>query len=310
MSLIGKLKNNIDELKKFISSIEDEIKETPSDFALSLKKNSLVNQLDDLQKQLYLENLKREKEIVQVRLIGHSANYGNLPLEFVGGITSNISQSIFNTSSYLQFGKKGGKKKEKIIKETINLRFEGVGRGSTIFYISGNTSPDLFGNSVLQNSLENTFELFNSSTPDEVSENVTNVGGRSLKFISKFLDELVNDDLECDLKWDSPDDKQVTWEGRFENILKLSNTLNKLEISEPEEIEFEGELITISAKGKFEIQTVNNQRLYGTFSNDLLPKMEEFHIKQNCRGIITKTTIYNSMTDKEKVEYNLTEIYQ
>lgn len=309
MSLIGKLKSNIEELKKFISSLENEIEISPNDFALSLKKESLINQLEDLQHQLYLENLKREKEIVQIRLIGQNANFGNLPLEFVGGITSNISQSIFNTSKYLQFGKKGGAKKEKIVKETINLRFEGVGRGSTIFYVSGNTSPDLFGNSILQNSLENTFGLFNSSTSDEISDNVANVGGKSLKFISKFLDELVKDNLECDLKWDSPNDEQYLWEGRLENILKLSNTLNKLEISEPEEIEFEGELITISAKGKFEILTVTNQRLYGTFSNELLPKMEELHIRQHCRGVITKTTIYNPITDKEKVEYNLSEIF-
>jgi hypothetical protein len=308
MSLIGRISRNVEQLKELLSSVSQEIALIPDDFALSLKYNSLKNQLEDLQNQLYQENLKREKEIIQIRLIGSTANFGTLPLDFVSGITHNFSNSLFNTSRYLQFGKKGGKKNEKIIKETIDLRLENIGRGSTIFYISGKTSPNLFGESILQNSLENTFDLFNSKTPDDVTENISNVGGNSLKFISKFLKELTNDDLECDLKWNSPDDREFIWHGKKEKILSLYNTINKLEISEPEEIEFEGELITISAKGKFEIETLDKKRLFGTFSIDLLEKIKDFNIRDYCKGVITKTTIYNPLTEKEKVEYNLTEI--
>jgi len=47
-----------------------------------------------------------------------------------------------------------------------------------------------------------------------------------------------------------------------------------METSEPEEIPFEGELITISAKGRFEIETLDKRRLFGTFSIDLLEKNE------------------------------------
>ncbi len=308
MNLIGRVSRNIEQLKELISSVSADIAKDPDDFSLSLKYNSLKNQLEDLQHQLYQENLKREKEIIQIRLIGSTANFGTLPLDFVSGITYNFSKSLHSTSRYLQFGKKGGKKNEKIIKETIDLRLENIGRGSTIFYISGKTSPNLFGESILQNSLENTFDLFNSQTPDDVTENISNVGGNSLKFISKFLKELTNDDLECDLKWNSPDDREFIWKGEKENILSLYNTINKMEISEPVEIEFEGELITISAKGKFEIFTLDKKLLYGNFSTDLLKKMEEFHIRDYCKGTISKTIIYNPLTDKEKIEYNLISI--
>lgn len=308
MSSIGRIKNNVEQLEILIQDLDLELSKSPNDFALELQRKALTNQLEDLQQQLYHENLKREKEIIQIRLIGETANYGNLPLEYVSGITGNFSKSILNTSRYLKFGKKGGKKRERIIRNTIDLRLENIGRGSTIFYISGKTSPDLFGQSILQNSLENTFELFNSNTADEITENISHVGGNSLKFISKFLTELTKDDLECDLKWNSPDDKEYLWEGKKDNILTLYNSINQMVISEPIELEFEGELITISAKGKFEILTAENQRLYGSFSNDLLEKMQEFHIRDYCQGIITKTVIYNPLTDNEKVEYNLTEI--
>lgn len=308
MSSIGRIINNVEQLEVLIQDLDLELSKSPNDFALELQSKALTNQLEDLQQQLYHENLKREKEIIQIRLIGETTNYGNLPLEYVSGITGNFSKSIINTSHYLKFGKKGGKKRERIIRNTIDLRLEDIGRGSTIFYVSGKTSPDLFGQSILQNSLENTFGLFNSQSEDEMSESIANVGENSLKFISKFLTELTKDDLECDLKWNSPDDREYIWEGKKDNILSLYNSINQMVISEPVELEFEGELITISAKGKFEILTSENQRLYGSFSNDLLEKMQEFHIRDYCQGIITKTVIYNPLTDKEKVEYNLTEI--
>lgn len=308
MSSIRRIKSNLENLEKLIQDLENNLKKNPNDFSLKLKHNALDNQVQDLRDQLYQENLKREKEIIQIRLIGPEADFGTMPLESVGGITTNFSKSIYKTSKYLKFGKKGGKKRERIIKNTVDLRLEDIGRGSTIFYVSGKTSPDLFGESILQNSLENTFGLFNSQSPDDITDNISNVGNGSLKYISKFLRELNEDHLECDLKWNSPDGKEFEWKGDREKILSLYNTINTITISEPEIIEFEGELITISAKGKFELYTVEKQRIVGNFSNDLLPKMEEFHIRDYCKGVLEKTTIFNPITDKEKIEYNLISI--
>jgi hypothetical protein len=124
------------------------------------------------------------------------------------------------------------------------------------------------------------------------------------------LNELTKDDLECDIKWNSPNDREYFWHGNKENILSLYNSINIMEISDPIEISFEGELITISSRGKFEIETTENQRFFGSFSSDLMAIMQEFHINDFCKGIITKTTIYNPITDKEKVEYNLKKIYR
>jgi len=299
------LKQNIKQLEPKIAELETKIRTTPKDYALQLTLTSFKNQLVDLQEQLYKENLKREKEIIEIRLLGNSAKFGSLPLGFVGGITNSFAASIFNTSKYLKFGSKGGKKRDKLIRETIDLRLESLGRGSTIFYLSGKTNPDLFGNSIIQDALENTFNLFESRNSEEITKNISNVGLKSIRYISKFLAELNADEFEVDLKWQSPDESEFVWEGRKDNISVLYNTLTQMEIFPPEEISFEGELITISSKGKFEIQTVENMRFFGNFPRDLLEKMKEFHIGDFCKGIIIKTTIYNSLTEKEKVEYNL-----
>jgi hypothetical protein len=207
------------------------------------------------------------------------------------------------------YGNKGGKKRFDICRNTIDLRLEGVGKGSTIFYLSGKVSPDLFGNSTIQNVLEDTFSLLNSQSVDEITDKISGVGHKSIKHISKFLGFLTSDKLEISINWLSPRDIEYKWSGSKDNIKTLYNTLNKIVISFPEEISFVGELITISSKGKFEILTTDNHRLFGTFSSDLLSSMKQFHIGDSCKGIIIKTTISNPLSDKEKYEFLLKEIY-
>jgi hypothetical protein len=308
MANIRILKSHIESVEPKISAIESTLKANPENFAMKLELASLKNQLNDLRDQLYKENIKREKEVVELRLIGEESYYGSLPLNFVGGLTNNFASALHSTSRYLKYGRKGGLKRDKEVKQLVDLRLEGIGKGSTIFYISGRTSPDMFGYSIFQNTLENTFSLFASRTPDDITNNIGSVGVKSIKYISRFLYELKEDNLEVDLKWNSPDLKELKWEGKKDTINNLFNTLNQVRISEPEDIHFEGELITISSKGRFEIQTRKQATLFGHFSSDLLQKMKEFHIGDYCQGIITKTLIYNPLTDKEKVEYNLTSI--
>jgi hypothetical protein len=257
---------------------------------------------------LYHENIKREKEIVKLRFKGSVAQFGTFPLSMVGGLTNSISNAIFHSSKYYQFGNKGGVKVERIINESIDLRLEGLGKGSTIFYLSAKTTPDLFGNSIIQNSLQNTFELFNSQSPDQIIDNISSVGSRSVKYFSKFFKELSNDDLELEMTWHTPTEEIKNWDGTKEKILTLYNTLNKITLSEPEEIEFEGEVITLSLKGKFEIFSIDKERFYGTFPNNLTEEIKQLHVGDYCKGIILKTTIFNPATGKEKCEYSLKEI--
>ena len=226
----------------------------------------------------------------------------------VGGLTNSFSNAIFNTSKYFQFGNKGGVKIDSIINETIDLRLEGLGKGSTIFYLSAKTSPDLFGNSVIQNSLDNVFDLLNSQSPEQIIDNISIVGSRSIKYYSDFFEELNKDDLELDLTWHTPNENVKRWEGTKEKILSLYNTLNNIKLSEPEEIDFEGEIITLSLKGRFEILSIDKERFYGTFPNELIEQIKQLHVGDFCKGTILKTTIFNPATGKEKYEYVLRDI--
>ena len=305
MPSIKKIQDSIQELTKYVREYSALLKADPSNFSHKLTLQSLESQIAELQHQLYKENLKREKEIVQLRLKGKVANFGTFPLSLVGGLTNSFANAVFNTSKYFQFGNKGGVKIDNIINETIDLRLEGLGRGSTIFYLSAKTSPNLFGNSVIQNSLENVFELLNSQGPEQIIENISIVGSRSIKHFSDFFEELNKGDLELDLTWHTPTETVTRWDGTKEKILSLYNTLNSIKLSEPEEISFAGEIITLSLKGRFEIFSVEKERFYGTFPNELIEQIKQLHVGDFCKGTILKTVIFNPATGKEKYEYTL-----
>lgn len=309
MPSIKKIQESIQELSTFVGKYASLLKAEPANISHKLTLQSLESKIAQLQHQLYQENLKREKEIVQLRFKGRIAESGTFPLSLVGGLTNSFSNAVFNTSKYFQFGNKGGVKIDHIINESIDLRLEGLGRGSTIFYLSAKTSPDLFGNSVIQNSLDNVFELLNSENPEQIIENISIVGSRSIKYYSDFFDELNKDGLELDLTWHTPNETIKNWDGTKEKILSLYNTLNSIILSEPEEISFKGEVITLSLKGKFEIFSKGKKRFYGTFPNELTELIKQLHLGDFCKGVILKTIIFNPATGKEKYEYSLREIF-
>lgn len=308
MASIKKISENIEQLSKMLAVSFSILDKDRNNFAEQLTINNIKNQIEELQHLLYEENLRREKEVVQLRLIGKVARFGTLPLHLVGGLTDSFSSAVFSTSKYRQFGKKGGKKVDKIVNDTINLKLEGVGKGSTIFYLSANTSPDLFGNSIIQTSLDNIFTLIGSETPEQLIDNISYVGANSIKYYSDFFKELNKDDLELELRWHTPTENIKEWYGTKDKILTLYNTLNSIKLSEPEEIEFTGEIITLSTKGKFEILSADKERFIGSFSNELMESMKQLHIGQFSKGVMLKTTIFNPATNKEKHEYSLKEI--
>lgn len=308
MLSIKKIQDSLSQLNSFASNYAEQLKVDPENFSLVQILKSTNHQIDELQNQLRLENIKREKEIIQLRLKGTIAKFGTFPLLLVGGITNSFSNAIFNTSRYTQYGNKASAKIDKIIAETIDLKLEDLGRGSTVFFLSAKTAPDLFGNSVIQSSLDNVFELLNSQTDEQIIDNISTVGSRSIKNFSDFFEELNKNDLELDLSWYTPNETLKTWEGTKERILALYNTLNNIKLSDPEEVNFEGRIITLSLKGKFEILAEDKERFYGKFPNELTETIKQLHVGDFCKGLLLKTTILNPVTGKEKYEYTLQDI--
>jgi|WetSurMetagenome_2_1015567.scaffolds.fasta_scaffold00529_15 hypothetical protein len=90
---------------------------------------------------------------------------------------------------------------------------------------------------------------------DELTESASKIGKESVKKLYKFITTISNADLEVNMKWDSPSNESFEWDGNTQNLLRVAQSLTNIQMSEPEIIEFSGELITTSLRGTFEIKT-------------------------------------------------------
>lgn len=308
MSQIARTKSLIEEFNQLIAKEKVHLKESGGRRGLMISLKNLEKQRDELEKELRIANLSRFKEVITLRFRGDKAQYGTLPLGIAGGLSKSFSDAIFETSKYLKFGIKEGKQVENIIHETIDLRLEDIASGSTILYISAKTSPDSFGNSLIQNTFTNVFDLFNCESPDNMADVISNLGPNSIRYYADFFSEINNSDLEIEISWKTPENKLMNWNGNKDKIVRLHNSLSKIEMREPEEIDFEGKLTTISSQGLFELITDDNERIKGNFPSELLPIMRNFHIEDECKGIMSKQIFFNSHTKKENAGYTLNNI--
>ena len=96
MASIKKITDNISQLSTVVEEYSIALTKDPQNFSLKITIDNLRSQIDDLQNQLYQENLKREKEIVQLRFKGKIAKFGTFPLSLVGGLTNSFSNAVFN----------------------------------------------------------------------------------------------------------------------------------------------------------------------------------------------------------------------
>lgn len=306
MSDISKLKAKIEGVEQMIQTHKENYALSETLFS-SLTIGSLQSQLEQLQEELYQENRKRDKEIVILHLTGHQADYGSLPLLTVSDITEVLAKGIFHVSKFIQYGNTNPKDSNKIIQETIDLRLYDVQRGSTKLMISGSTSPDLFGSSILQESLDSIIDLLNSDNQERVLEHIKNVGPDSIPHIASLLKTLNENSLEANLIWDSPSMDLEVWDGNRNNILKLYNTLTAIESPEIETKSYVGEVITVSIRRKLEIQTESGL-IKISVPKGLKEVIKDFNVGGyvSCKVDVVKSVI--SSTGKEIIDLILNTI--
>lgn len=275
----------------------------PDNFGAKLALSTLDNHIADLQHQLKKVLERRHKEILEVRLISNSMD-GSIPLTIVSNLAKYISSAIHAGCQKVARGVDAKRRFAEDIIALLDLRLAGLAPGSTRLILTGNTAPDLFGNSSLETCFEKTFSLLSSNNTEEMTENVAIIGSRTAKEINKFLKVLGTQSISCELIWASPENQIMKWEADVVKIGSIINTLNKIHAIPPERINILGEVSMVSINGLFEL---NSSRMIfkGSFPNELLQKVKELHLGDTISASIEKTIIINELTRYEKISYSL-----
>lgn len=308
MNTIKKIDGELKGAYALKDEYEKILKNSPNNFAIKLSLKSINCHINQLHSSLREEKLTREKEVIFLKLIGGIAKFGSIPLTALSKISDNFSNSIYFTAAFIRHHDNFKERDLKEIITSLDLRLAGLYSGSTKLLITGELNPDLFGNSILESSLEKTFNLLNSENSESFITAVSNIGVKSSERLKELLKNLKNEKLEMDLSWHSPDGREYKWNGTNENIITIANTLQNIEISEPTIFKIEAELVTLSLKGNFEIRDTQNNYYRGKFILDILNNIKQHHIGDFVNCSIERKIIKNRATNQTKNIYRLLNI--
>lgn len=303
MSVIGKLNARLEAASLMVRQREET---AGTSFMARLATQSLRAHVEELQAQVQVAKKERAVEIVQVRLMGELAQAGSIPLYLLANLSQQFADAIHAASQKLKSGRRVRRISPNII-ELLNLRLADLAPGSTRLFISGNLAPDLFGFSLFETSLEETFQLLQTTDDVELADAVSTIGIRSAKEIRNFLNTIKAADLEVEISWNAGDSRSRRWTGTYESLSRLSRSLGQFRVVEPTVVSIVGEVVTVSSRGRFEI--LSGGKMYGgTFSADLLTQVAGIRIGDEAHAVVERSTVINTVTDFEKTTYQLTSI--
>lgn len=270
-------------------------------FFASSKKRKL-----DLEKQLYLAKTEKAHELISLRLMGNQLT-GSIRLKSLVKIVEPLT-TILEQSAW-RFWDKDGKadRLDEKFSNLMDLRLAGIASGSTELIIVGNTSPDLTGDSALEEGLKNIFKLLCASN-DEFSECIHEVGMPACTAMSKFMEVMEKQNIAAEFNWRGPD-KEYVWSGMPHEITRIRAIL--AEIGDPviETEKFKGVVQVLSVRNKVEIYRPDTEsKVILHYHRSLADEINELHLGDQRVFVVEKTTYPFRASKKKKDAYTLKSI--
>ena len=307
MNQIAWLKNNIAEVEQLLAADQEAVRANPGSFSAGLSLKSTQDRLADLRKQLQLETDKREKEVVNFRVMGEEMSRGTIPLDILSKLAQTISESVYSTAYRLLKGRDPHSAIPKKILKTIDLRLAGLEFGSTRLLITSETRANLYGQSLAEDALDAVFSVVSAKTDEEMTDAVAIAGLRASKSISRMCNVLLKHNAQVEMRWNTPAGVDRLFEGTSNRLQKLSLSLAEHTDAPIETIEVTGTMAMAHIRGNFEIES-GDKRYRGKYPESLFAKVQSVPIGTKVLATIEKETIENRTTGYLKEVYTLVNI--
>lgn len=299
--MIEQLDSRIDETTKSIQEFE-EASLDPQNFAASLTLASLRAHRDDLvdQKRQLLQ--AHQKEVVELRLKGVDVNQGTVPLRFLSSLIEEMALSLQAAAYHLHAGT-DPKRIPKWIQESLNLRFVDIVPGSSRLLIEGDTSPDLFGNSLLRQTLEALFRLLDSDSDDKIFDEVDELGVKSLKNLYAIFSASLRHRIEFDLRWSSLEAKPRQWRADCDQLKLWRNRIKHIQSRPLPDITVTAEVSLLSRTGRIELLSDGTGKISAMYPRGLYDEIRQLHIGDTIRSVIGRRQIIDVSRGLNRTKY-------
>lgn len=247
------LSDHASTLSKNAKKTRARAEDAPDDFFLQLAAQNQEDAAHAVEQQVALAEAEEIGELVDLRLIGPRAN-GSISLDWFVAAMTPLSKAWKLAAHRLRYGhdaSRGGIGADVI--NALNLKLAGLAYGSTRIFVTGNSMPDMTGESLLQATLTQTFRLLNSQH-DDFYDAVDAIGGKSAHQLSEFMKSLDVAGLAAQFTWQSPKGLNY-WEGRPDEITRIRSLLDTLKEPELYEESMRGRVAGITDTGRLDLRT-------------------------------------------------------
>ncbi|HDS1132814.1 hypothetical protein JAK62_13805 [Stenotrophomonas maltophilia] len=266
--------------------------------------NSMQVHVAELQHDLALAKAEHGKQVLSFKLNGPRLNDGSIPLHLLSRLSSLIERSMGYASYRIQNGREATRRIPEEIRRTLDLRLADVAMGSTELVITGNTSPDLTGESLLENSLSTVFRVLNAE-PTSVAQEAAEAGSMASRMIARMLTELEAENCTVDMVWTDSADRVHRWTAAPERVALVRQNLQLVTVRPPETFAVVGAVTLLSASGRIEVMDDDGRKISAKFPRDLFDRVRHLKLGQRLSFSFERTTTTNVSVGQTLEDYTL-----
>ena len=268
----------------------------PGDFWLNAAATNQADAAREATQMLAQEYARASGELLDMRFLGPKAN-GTILLDSFLKIVDPLNKAWKAAAYHLRHGVVEGRIGFDI-GDALNLKLAGLAPGSTRILLTGNGASDLTGESLLRDTLTQTFQLL-SAPNDEFIDAVDAVGGRSAQLFGEALKAIETAGLSVEFTWQDRGDLHV-WHGTSDKVVRIKALLAGVAERQIYEETIEGVVSGIFENGKLDIRT-ESKKVRVRFPLDMIPFVQGLQIAAPA-SLRVQTTRYTHPITHRDVE--------
>lgn len=305
MNRVAWLDSKILEVSELLAQSEAASAQRPGNYLSRISIDSMRSHLSELKHDLYIAKAERAREVITIRLVGSHLDKGAIPLHLLSRIASYFERAMGYASYRIQHGREAKRKVPDNIQRILDLRLADVAFGSTELVITGNTQPDLAGDSLLESSLELTFDLL--ASPEKIlAERAAIAGPMAARMVGLLLGEFERERCGVDMRWIDSSDVERRWLAEPLRVSTLRNRLMQLAEYPPETIVVVGIVELLSTTGRIVIRpNSGGEKISARFPRDLYQRVQDLHLGMQSRFELILNRLFNPNTLQDVVNYTL-----
>lgn len=301
-------KQNMISLKERIRFVQSKLdlfsSKNEMNFADRIMFDNMSSYMSDLQaEQRAIDSRHPLLDFMELRLKGTVVDFGTIPLELLGVISSNLASLVQRATHKLTSGK-DSQRVPYDVKSALNMRLAELSPGSTKLGLTFSTGQCELVETTSSKAVKEIINLLITTDATNLMNQVAEIGFNSALSLKKIVEECDKNHIDFDLTWIGPFSEGKQFISVTSAQIKLLNDrLASTTMSQPISEVIVGELATLSKYGKLELE-VEGERIKASFPVDMLQEIQKSHkVGQKLSVLVEVTDIYNENIGYHRKNY-------